>query len=232
MNRIYSIRYAILMIVGIVALHLSSCKSDHEAPTIESVWTNSASAPAEQVNFSYPGETICLHGHDFSDLQQVSVNGQAIDLMKTIMYDTDSFITFAIPMDAPTTKECGLSHIKVITAHGEASYEHFLLKPTSEKPKINSVSTKSLIPGSTLEIKGVNLDGVTEVYLPLVFDQCVKCELDANRESTATSVFVVIPENVNFATGKIKMVLSKRSEELNCEYTENVYSAKMDFSNK
>lgn len=232
MNKISPIKYLIVAITGLLVLSFSSCKSEHEAPVIESVWSNSSAAPAEKVEFSYPEETICLHGHDFSDLQEVSVNGVAIDLMKTIMYDTDSFITFAIPTEVKSTKDCGKSVILIKTAHGTTTYEPFLIKSTSEKPTIISVSAKALTAGGTLEIKGTNLDGAFEAYLPLSFDQSVKCELDTENQSTSTSVFVTIPDHVNFATGKVKLVMNKKSEELDKEYTETVYSSKIDFTNK
>lgn len=232
MNKIFPIKYFIVVFMGLLVLSFISCKSDHEAPVIESVWSNSSAAPAEKVEFSYPGETICLHGHDFSDLQEVSVNGVAIDLMKTIMYDTDSFITFAIPAEVKPTKDYGTSVIQIKTAHGTTSYEPFLVKPTNEKPKITSVSSKALTAGSTLEIKGANLDGAFEVYLPLTFDQNVKCELATENESTSTSIFVTIPDHVNFATGKVKVVMNKKSEELGKEYTETVYSSRIDFTTK
>lgn len=232
MNKISNIKYFIVAFIGLLLLPFASCKSDHDAPVIESVWSNSTDAPAERVNFSYPGETICLHGHGFSDLQEVSVNGVAIDLMKTIMYDTDSFITFAIPEEVKPTRECEQSVILVTTAHGTSSYAPFLIKPTGEKPAITGVSATALTAGDVLEIKGKNLDGAFEVYLPLTFDQSVKCELATGKESTSSSVFVTIPDHVNFATGKVKVVMNKRSEELDKEYTEVVYSGKIDFLTK
>lgn len=232
MNKISPIKYFIVVLMGLLVWSFVSCKNEHEAPVIESVWSNSSAAPAERVNFSYPSETICLHGHDFSDLKEVSVNGVAIDLMKTIMYDTDSFITFAIPTEVKATQECGKSVIQVTTAHGTTSYEPFLIKSTSEKPKITSVSAKALTAGDILEIKGANLEGALEVYLPLTFDQSVKCELATDKESTASSVFVNIPDHVNFATGKVKVVMNKKSDELGKEYTETVYSSKIDFTTK
>ncbi len=226
-------RNIIIALVALVGLQLTSCSSDNETPVIESVWTNSSAAPAEKVDFSYPGATVCLHGRGFSDLEEVSVNGVAIELMKTIMYDTDSFITFTIPEEVQPTAEGGLSEIKVKTANGVSTYQSFLIKPTAEQPKVTGVSTQTLTAGGILEIKGENLEGASEVYLPLTFDQSVKCELAADQEQTATSVFVVIPENVTFAKGMVKVVLNKHSEELDRDYTESVYSTtKINFTNK
>lgn len=231
MNKIYNIRYIWAVLLSVLALQLTSCNDDEEAPVIDCVWSNNVSVPTEKILASYPGTTIALQGHGFSDLQKVSVNGVDIDLMKTIMYDTDNYVTFAIPDELVTTEETGLSQIKVTTAHGEAIYQPFLVKKTSEKPTIKSVSASKLHAGDVLEIVGTNLDGVSEVYLPLTYDKEVKCEWAEGQESTATSLYVVVPEEVNFAKGRVRVVLNKHDEGIGLDYSETVTSSVINFSN-
>lgn len=231
MNKIYNIRYIWAVLLSVLAFQLTSCQDDDEAPVIDCVWSNTTSEPTEKTTASYPGMVIALQGQNFSDLQKVSVNGVDIDLMKTIMYDTDNYITFAIPDQLVTTEETGLSEIRVTTAHGEAVYQPFLVKKTSEKPTIKSVSASKLHAGDVLEIKGINLDGASEVYLPLTFDKEVKCEWAESQESTATSLYVVVPEEVNFAKGRVRVVLNKHDEGIDLGYSETVTSSVINFSN-
>lgn len=231
MNKIYNIRYIWTVLLSVLVLQLTSCKDDEETPVIDCVWSNTITAPTEKITAAYPGTVIALQGHGFSDLQKVSVNGVDIDLMKTIMYDTDNYITFAIPEKLATTEETGLSVITVTTAHGVASYQPFLVKKTSEKPTITSVSATQLHAGDVLEITGTHLNGVSEVYLPLVFDKEVKCELSDSQESTATELYVVVPADVNFAKGRVRVILSQHDEGIGMDYSETVTSSVINFSN-
>lgn len=130
MNKLYNIRYIWAVLLSLFALQLTSCKDDHDAPVIDGVWSNSVTTAAEKISASYPKEVICLHGHGFSGLRKASVNGVDIDLNKTIMYDTDGYITLIVPDEAPTKQESGQSVIKVVTAYGETTYQPFFVKAT------------------------------------------------------------------------------------------------------
>jgi hypothetical protein len=208
-----------------------SCGSDADAPSIDGVWNNTESVPVEQIHGVYPGQTICLHGTGFSSLQQIVINNISVGITNTEIYDTDNFITFNIPDSVVSTAVSGLKLIKVVTANGAATYDEFLVKAKSEKPSISSVSATTLVAGSTLQIKGANLEGAQTAYLPLTFEQSIQCQLDTTQVSDASNVYIIVPQNVNFASGQLKIVMQKTDSISSTTYTENVYSKTINFKN-
>lgn len=204
------------------ALVIASCSKDEEAPVIDSVWKNMISEPVAQTSYAYPGQTLCLHGSGFTDLQKIVVNGTRIDISSSLVYDTDNYVTFKLPADVATEGDV----IKLYTLHGETTYSPFIVKPASQQPTIASFSSTTLTAGQTLTITGTNLDGATDVWLPLAFDDQVRCEMSG--APTATSITVFIPEGVSFATGKCVIAMQKTANGHN--YTEHVYSKTTDFN--
>lgn len=221
MNKII---YRVLLLVAAVVL--TSCSKDGEAPVIDSVWKNMVSEPIEPTIYAYPGQTICLHGQGFSDLRKIFVNGTDVDFSNSLIYDTDNYITFQLPKDVATTSG-DQNYIRVITARGEDVVRPFIVKPTAVQPTITSFSSTTLVAGRTLTITGTNLDGATEVMLPLAFEKQAKCQITGNP--TATSISVIIPEGVSFASGKCVITMDKTYAGQN--YTEHVYSKTTIFVN-
>ena len=203
------------------ALFFAACTKEEKAPVIDSVWKNMISEPIAQTDYAYPGQTLCLHGSGFSDLQKIVVNGTRIDISTSLVYDTDSYVTFKLPSDVSTEGD----YIKLYTLHGETVYQPFFVKPSSEKPSITKFSSTILVAGRVLTITGTNFDGVTEVLLPIAFDGQVKCEITG--EPTSTSINVIIPSDVSFATGKCVVAMQKTTN--GRTYTEHVYSQTTDF---
>lgn len=213
----------------------TSCdKDDASMPVIESVWSNMSSAPIHQIEYAYPGQTISLRGSGFSGANMVIVNGTKIGLTASQIYNTDQSIIVRLPGDVATMWEDGETYLKVRVGENEAIYEPFYVKSTAEQPVLNAATAFSstiLVPGSTLTISGTNLDGATEVYLPLVFDQKVKCEFDPSRMNTDTRLYVIVPEGVKFARGQAEIVMTKTCEFNGAEYVERLYSNITNFSN-
>lgn len=213
------------VLILFAVLAFTSCAKEDEAPVINSVWKNMISEPIAQTEYAYPGQTLCLHGSGFTDLQKILVNGTRIDISSSLVYDTDTYVTFKLPSDISTEGD----NIKLYTLHGETVFQPFFVKPSSEKPSITKFSATTLVAGGTLTITGTNLDGVTDVWLPLAFDDKVRCELDPTRKPTPESVSVIIPEGVKFATGKCVIAMQKTTS--GRTYTEHVYSSTTNFIN-
>ena len=225
-TKITKIFVSCLVYCGITAV-LASCADDNDAPHIDSVWKNMSAEPIEQVSCAYPGQILCLRGSGFSDLKRIVVNGTKINVTNTLIYDTDNSITFQVPSDVDTSVRP--STIKVVTMNGDTTYMGLIIKPTSAKPAVSSFSATTLSADRTLVITGKNLDGATEVYLPLAFDQQVKCEFDTAQENTATNLYVIVPAEVSFARGQCHVVMEKTDEATGTTYTEHAYSATTDF---
>lgn len=226
-------RMSLLTVVCLCAFSCFSCgnNDDLSAPQIESVWNNMSTQPIEQVDCSYPQQTICLRGSGFSGVGKLIVNGTEIDLTDTKIYNTDNSIIVALPKEVATTTSTGQAYLQVENAVGKAVYEPFYVFDSSEKPKITSFSSTALTSGSTLRIAGSNLGGAVEVYLPLAFDQKVLCEFDANQTSSDTEIFVIVPEGVTFAQGQVEIVMHKTYAGTGDEYTTKAYSDVTNFSN-
>lgn len=209
-----------------------SCEGDDlSAPRVESVWSNMNTQPIEQVACAYPRQTICLRGSGFSGVDKLDVNGFAIDLRETQIYNTDGTIIIVLPDTVATTTDTGLAYIKVANAAGEYTYQPFYVFGEGEKPKISGFSTTTLTPGSSLRISGSNLGGAAKVYLPLTFGQKVECEFDPAQANSDTEVFVIVPDGVSFAQGQVSVVMHKTYAPTGDEYTETVYSDVTNFSN-
>lgn len=226
------IRASILTVACFCVFGCFSCRDDKfTAPRIDSVWSNMGSQPIEQVVYAYPEQTICLRGEGFTGISKLNVNGTEIDLTDSQIYNTDASIIVALPKEVATTTATGQTFLKVENSLGSAIYEPFYIFESSEKPKISKLSSTILIPGGTLHITGANLDGAEEVYLPLAFNQKILCEFDESHPSTDTDIYVIVPEDVNFAKGQLSIVMRKTYAATGYEYIETLYSDEINFSN-
>lgn len=215
-----------LIILASSLLLFASCKEDSDAPRIDGVWYNMVSMPFEQAPCGYPGQTLCVRGEHLDNIRLLIVNGTDIDLRNTLEYQSDHSLTFQLPAGVSTTGD----NIRVVTAYGKADY-HFVVRPKSQQPAISSFSSTTLVPGATLAITGSNLTGATEIWLPLAFDGRVKCSFDETQPNTDTKVYVKVPADVRFATGRCEIVMEKQDAERGQTYTEKVFSAKTNFIN-
>lgn len=216
-----------LMVALAAVVVMAACDSDDKtAPRIDSVWFNMVSRPIEQATCAYPGQTICLRGEGFGDLQQVVVNGTNIKLNTLFIYESDSNITFQIPSDVNTEGD----YIKVVTANGQTTYP-FVVRPASEQPTITAFSATTLVAGRTLSITGTNLEGAKTVWLPLTFGGRVQCAFDPAQTNDDNNVYVIVPADASFATGQCEIVMEKHDAVRDITYTEKVFSSKTDFRN-
>lgn len=212
---------------------LTAC-DDESQPQIDSVWLNMATEPVREVTSAYPGQLLCLHGSGFDGLQAIEVNGYSISITGSLIYDNDTYVTFTCPSDVYVSEDYKRCDIKVTTAGGEAVYSPFIIKPTSSKPSITRFSTTALIAGTNLTITGKRFGKIKQVLLPTVFDSMVECQLAEGIEPTETSVTVVVPENVKFATGQACIVMEITeyvSDPDGRIYEERLYSSETSFTN-
>lgn len=205
---------------------LTACQKDEEAPRIDSVWMNMVTRPVEQVSCAYPGQTICLRGENLGDLKRVIVNHTDINLNTLYVYESPTAVTFQLPADVNTAGD----NIRVVTKWGMTDHT-FIIRPLAEQPAVTAFSATTLIAGRTLTITGENLEGVSEVWLPLAFNSRVQCDIDASQPADATTVSVIIPDGVTFATGQCELVMQKTDATRGITYTEKVYSSSTDFRN-
>ena len=233
MNKIFMKSSLLVLVVCFSVFSCLSCDNDDDlsAPRIDAVWSNMNTQPIEQVQCAYPRQTVSLRGAGFKGVEKVTVNGYEIDLAENQIYNTDRSIIIVLPQEVATTTATGSAFLKVENAAGEAVYEPFYVFSEGEQPKITNFSTTTLTPGSSLRIAGTNLDGATEVYLPLAFDQKVKCEFDPEQTNSGTNVYVIVPDGVSFAQGVVEIVMHKVYAPTGTEYTDKAYSEVTNFTN-
>lgn len=208
------------------AAALCGCSADYEAPVIDSVWLNMVTRPVEEVSCAYPGQTLCVRGEHLGDLKRVIVNGTDINLNTLFVYESPTAVTFTLPAGVGTRGD----YIRIVTSWGMAEHP-FVVRPAAEMPEIAAFSATTLIPGRTLTITGTNLQGAVRVLLPLAFDGSVECEPAGEQAEGGTSVDVVIPDGVTFATGRCCIEMTKHDDGRGIDYTEKVFSDKTDFRN-
>lgn len=228
MNTMSNIRRCVLTAVSLLAM--MACK-ETVAPEIDEIWINMTDFPVERVDYAYPEQTLCLYGKGFTGLQYIEVNGTHIDVSTTLVYDTDVNITFQLPEDVRVSDAPEYMSVRVVTADGECEYFPFLVKPAGLQPEITSVSSTILVPGTVLTIKGRNLDGAKEVYVPAPYGEKVLCPFSPGHESTSAALYVTVPEDCRFATGQVMVVMDKKDDACAFAYTEKVYSGIYDFIN-
>ena len=225
-------RAFLALLVGSATLF--SCGDKGDAPVIESIWLNMYAEPVRAIQCAYPGQVLCIHGRQLSGLQNIEINETLIDVTGTLIYDTDRYATFTVPTGVNLSEDYGKCYVKVVTLDGEYTYSPFLIKPTSLKPSISSISSTILLPGSTLTIKGQNLDGAVEVYLPLAFGGKEKCDFLDKANNTAREISVIVPSDVNFVKGRLEIIMEKSEAISSVQtvfYSEQVFSSEMNFSN-
>lgn len=219
---------------ALAVISLTACDDNESQPHIDSVWVNVSSEPVREVSYAYPGQLLCLHGSGFDGLQKIEVNGYDISITGSLIYDNDRYVTFTCPSDIYISEDYKRCDIKVTTAGGECIYTPFIIKPTSEKPAISRFSTTALLAGTNLTITGRHFGTVKKVLLPGTFDTMIECELADGIEPTETSVTVVVPEDVKFATGRACILMEMVeyiSDPDGRKYEECVYSSETSFTN-
>ena len=233
MNKIIMKSSLLVLVACFSVFSCLSCDNDDDlsAPRIDAVWSNMNTQPLEQVQCAYPRQTVSLRGEGFKGVEKVTVNGYDIDLAENQIYNTDRSIIIVLPQDVATTTATGEAYLKVENSAGEAVYQPFYVFTEDEQPVINKFSATALTPGATLCITGENLGGATEVYLPLAFDQKVKCEFDPAQANSDTEVYVIVPEGVSFAQGQVEIVMTKTFAATGAEYVTKTYSDVTNFSN-
>ena len=233
MNKIIMKSSLLVLVACFSVFSCLSCDNDDSpsSPRIDAVWSNMNTQPIEQVQCAYPRQTVSLRGAGFKGVEKVTVNGYDIDLAENQIYNTDRSIIIVLPQDVATTTATGEAYLKVENSAGEAVYQPFYVFTEDEQPVITKLSATALTPGATLCITGENLGGATEVYLPLAFDQKVKCEFDPAQANSDTEVYVIVPEGVSFAQGQVEIVMTKTFAATGAEYVTKTYSDVTNFSN-
>lgn len=233
MNKIIMKSSLLVLVACFSVFSCLSCDNDDSpsSPRIDAVWSNMNTQPIEQVQCAYLRQTVSLRGEGFKGVEKVTVNGYDIDLAENQIYNTDRSIIIVLPQDVATTTATGEAYLKVENSAGEAVYQPFYVFTEDEQPVINKFSATALTPGATLCITGENLGGATEVYLPLAFDQKVKCEFDPAQANSDTEVYVIVPEGVSFAQGQVEIVMTKTFAATGAEYVTKTYSDVTNFSN-
>lgn len=162
---INNIKIAVPLVAALAILIVVfySCKKESVGkPEITKVRVTDVNKADSSVTKAQPGTTLVIEGRNLSNATQVLVNDKPVFFNPTL--NTDNYIIFQIPRDAPTPDRFDVPNtIKVITLAGEAVYS-FATQPPP--PVLTGIVNYNPKPGTVMEIHGINLYGVNEIIFP------------------------------------------------------------------
>lgn len=161
----FKISNIILFLLGCTALTQVACKKDSgiSNPVIQQVRLLDSTKRDSFFTSVLPGTTIVIQGHGFSGLLHVYFNNYDAQFNSALNSDENIIIT--IPSDAPTeaTNPDVPNNIKVVTNHGEATFDFVLTAPP---PAVTGASNEMALPGQQITIYGSNFYIIDKVVFP------------------------------------------------------------------
>lgn len=110
-----------------------------------------------------PGTLVLISGENLGDIKKVFFNDMEAYFNPT--YNTNTSLIITIPSDAPTeaTRPDVPNNIRVVTGHGEATYDFIVDIPP---PAILAISNENALPGDSLIIFGSSLWLIEKIVFP------------------------------------------------------------------
>src|SRR3954468_22749150 len=148
------INFLFILLFTLVCCTQIACKKDGSSmPVITGVHLLDSTARDSMFTQTIVGNRIVINGSGLDGLQNVYFNNFEAPFNSALNSSTN--IIIVVPADAPTsvTDPNVPDQIKVVTSHGEATFEFTLLLPP---PVITSISNENALPGSAITITGTN----------------------------------------------------------------------------
>jgi hypothetical protein len=197
------IRFIVGSLLAIsIMLSLFSCEKEQGTPVINNVTalTDTASLDSTIVGAGV-GTYIAIYGQNFGGLQHVYFNDAEVYVNTAFI--TDSYIVLEVPDGIPLkgTDPSAPNIIRVVTDHGECSYNFLFYSPAVSSEIVFVPIGKTLNEGDTIIIYGSNFYEVNEILFVIGTDT-INASYYLVDSSTYASIRVVIPEGAN-AEGEI-----------------------------
>lgn len=178
-----------------------------EGSTIEvsGVWTSQEGSVSREITSSYLGRRIRLEGFGFTGLTAVYCNGVKASINSS--YTSDNSVIFTIPTTTPIAEEMtdstSMNVIKVVTNHGNATFD-FIFKKTSVITKVSNTFPRE---GDVITLTGNYLSSTTEVSFPSSNGYVNATSFDIVNKTTVTAV---TPSGVgDVSSGSIRILCNE-----------------------
>jgi len=154
-----------ILIAVMCCLLFAFCKKDEvSAPPV--VTAVSLLDPAKQDSTfkeTLPGTLILITGNNLGGIVNIYFNGQTAYFNPT--YNTNTHLIVTIPGNSPTeaTDPNVPNNIRIVTTHGETSYQFVLTIPP---PSISLISNENALPGDSLIVYGSSLWLIDKIIFP------------------------------------------------------------------
>ncbi len=160
-----------VLFIALLAI-LSSCQdSELESistgtPVIKKVYLLDTIARHKDSTFvsSIPDDKLLvINGENLGGIIKVYFNDYEASFNTN--YNTNTHLIIRLPKEAPTeaTMATVSNKIRIVTSHGEATYDFLLLPPP---PNIYTIDNENALPGSTISITGTNFLLIQKVVFP------------------------------------------------------------------
>ena len=149
------INFLFILLLTLVCCTQIACKKDGSSiPVITGVHLLDSTARDSMFTETIVGNRIVINGSGFDGLQNVYFNNYDAPFNSAL--NSSANIIIVVPADAPTsaTDPSVPNQIKVVTNHGEATFNFTLMLPP---PAVTGISNENALPGSAITITGTNL---------------------------------------------------------------------------
>ncbi|RYZ24904.1 MAG: hypothetical protein EOP49_45355, partial [Sphingobacteriales bacterium] len=160
-------RYKIV-VFGIILLMIGACKKNDEksaggTPQIERIRLLNPAKKDSTFTAALPGTQLVIEGKNIGGVVKIYFND--VEAWFNPVYNTDRHMIVTIPKYAPTAANQPevKSKIRMVTTHGEVSYDFTLTPPD---PIITSINNENTIPGQEMTILGESLFQVQSITFP------------------------------------------------------------------
>ncbi|MES2457583.1 MAG: glycan-binding surface protein [Bacteroidota bacterium] len=157
-----------LITLGIAMLIIAACKKNDEEvasgnPKIDRIRLTNPAKKDSTFTAALPGTQIVIEGENIGGVQKIYFNDT--EAWFNPVYNTDRHMIVTIPKYAPTAANQPevKSKIRMVTTHGEVSYDFTLTPPD---PIITSINNENTIPGQEMTILGESLFQVQSITFP------------------------------------------------------------------
>jgi hypothetical protein len=178
---------------------LSSCDNNDEqgAPMVTSVRLLNPEKKDSTFTSARPGTQVLIEGQNLGGIKNIYFNDYESSFNST--YNTDRNLIVTIPSKATTeaTNPNVPNKIRIVTSHGETSYDFTLEIPP---PVIFGIVNENTLPGERMVIVGANLWLISKITFP---GGIVATEYEGNEDGT--QIEVTVPSEIGETSDVLKI---------------------------
>ncbi|MDR0792061.1 MAG: glycan-binding surface protein [Chitinophagaceae bacterium] len=195
-------KHWLFLLVAFVSIQ-TACKKDNgssgAAPVITSIATVDPLNRDSTFTQALPGTLIHIAGSGFDGILHIYINNMDVTFNSALGSNTSLIVTIPLNVPSPALDPTLPNQIKVVTTHGEATYNFTIIAPP---PIIANVYNENAPAGSTLIIAGMNFYDISDVVFPGGISGTNIVTSDSGRLLTVTVPSGITTADTLHITGK------------------------------